>query len=519
MQVDNLNKLNISQYISELEKDGIAVEFAGAETAVEFTGADTVVEYISYDSRDVRPGTLFIAKGAHFKQAYLEDAIAKGATAYLSDQDYGVDIPLVKVNDLRRAMAVVAYTFFARPQDKLKIIGITGTKGKTTTSSALNEILRADAKGKGKKFPAFISSIYNYDGYEEVPSDLTTPETIELFYILHRAVSVGLETVVMEVSSQALKYHRVYGIEFEYGIFINIAPDHISDAEHSSFDDYFSSKLLLLERSKRVIVNLDTDYLDRVLAAYSGDELITVRLNDDKDSGETADYFIDKYEIVKNGMSFSSSKNFAGQIFATEAQGTYNILNFLIAMTVAEQLGVDTKYMQTGLDDLDISSRTTVVKNADETVVFLIDAAHNGLSFEAVYDSAEKFYADYRRVSVFGTVGNKAENRREEMAKASNEGHIEHVYLTQDDNDYESVEKINQEIISHLNPEKLTWNSTQTRDEAFALAYADAQRTYAEEGRQTLVLALGKGTENYMKINGEYKKFPGDKALIEAIID
>ncbi len=514
MNVDNLEKLELRTYLDVLRENSLLEEeFLLSELT------NSKVEYISYNSQDVREGTLFVCKGNNFQVKYLEQAIKSGAIAYVSEVDYSEElsfeykgIPLIKVNNIRRAMAHVAMHFFRNPQDSLKFIGVTGTKGKTTTASIINESLMAANKAAGKPRPAFVSSIYYYFGEEEQGADLTTPETFELYYILYKARENGLNTVVMEVSSQALKYDRAYGINYEYGLFLNIAPDHISPVEHPDFEDYLESKLLLLDRSDISILNLQTEYLDRVKEAAEGTRIISADI-DNKD----ADYTIDEFNAHTDGIDFKSNKNFPDIDFTSSVHGTYNLQNIALAMAVLDDMDIDMKYLQEGINNVDLSSRTTIVENEDKSVLFYIDAAHNGLSFEAVFESAKESYPDYKLVVVFGSVGNKAENRREEMAKASN-GNVSHVYVTRDDNDREDLAIINQDIISFLD-EELAYTNTTEREEAFRLAYQDALKEYEETGTKTAVLALGKGAELYMKIDGIFHDYIGDKALIEAIIE
>ena len=201
------------------------------------------VALVSYDSREVVPGTLFFCKGAHFKREFLADAARRGAFAYVSERAYPeVDLPCVLVKDMRRVIAPLAVKYFNDPSQKLRVAGITGTKGKSSTAYYLKYILDEYLAPKGQTC-GVISSIDTWDGVERFESHLTTPEPLELQKHFAHALASGMEYMVMEVSSQALKYHRTLGSRFAAAAYLNIGSDHISPIEHPDFEDYFHAKL------------------------------------------------------------------------------------------------------------------------------------------------------------------------------------------------------------------------------------------------------------------------------------
>ncbi|MDR2048419.1 MAG: UDP-N-acetylmuramoyl-L-alanyl-D-glutamate--L-lysine ligase, partial [Treponema sp.] len=223
---------------------------------------------LSCDSRDAGKGSLFFVKGLAFKEAYLTEAFAKGLEVYVAERLFeSVAGEAVIVTDVKKAMAVVAARFYGSPQEKLRLIAFTGTKGKTTAAYFTKHILDYST---GKK-TALVSTIdTTLDGVHYAKSQLTTPESLDLFRMMAAAVENGMKCMVVEVSSQAYKTDRVYGLRFDLGAFLNISPDHIGPVEHSSFEDYFFCKRQLLRNSNRVILNRNSDHFDRLLEETAG---------------------------------------------------------------------------------------------------------------------------------------------------------------------------------------------------------------------------------------------------------
>ncbi len=199
-------------------------------------GFDEPFSAITYDTRKVEPGTFLCCKG-RFKAEYLQGIDERGLAAYVSENDFSdaAQAPGLIVDDVRKAMALLSAEFYGRPQDQLKVVGITGTKGKTTTAYLAQAMLNGCSGGKC----ALFSSVDNcLDGHTYVESDLTTPESMDAFRMMREAVDNGMEYLVMEVSSQAYKVDRVFGLTFDVAAFLNISPDHISPIEHPTFEDY-----------------------------------------------------------------------------------------------------------------------------------------------------------------------------------------------------------------------------------------------------------------------------------------
>ena len=205
------------------------------------------IECLTYDTRALGANALFICKGAHFKEEYLRDALSRGAIAYVAERQHDTDAPCILVSDIRYSLVVLGQLFYDHVTDKLTSVGITGTKGKSTTAYYVRYILNDWLRAENKPECAILSSIDNYDGKGTEESHITTPEVLELYQHFENAYESGISHLVMEASSQALKYGRVRGITFDVGAFLNIGSDHISPIEHPDFEDYFASKLKIFD--------------------------------------------------------------------------------------------------------------------------------------------------------------------------------------------------------------------------------------------------------------------------------
>ena len=226
---------------------------------------DLTFSQLSYDSREVSDSTLFFAKGLNFKREFLADL---AIPFYVSEIDYEVSIPAIIVNDVKHAMSLIAMAFYDRPQDALKTLAFTGTKGKTTAAYFAKNILDTHNSGKTALFSTMETTL---DGKTFFKSQLTTPESLDLFRMMREAVSHGMTHLVMEVSSQAYKTSRVYGLTFDVGVFLNISPDHIGPIEHPTFEDYFYCKRQLLANARYAVVNAEMTHFDFVKSELTGE--------------------------------------------------------------------------------------------------------------------------------------------------------------------------------------------------------------------------------------------------------
>ena len=463
------------------------------------------VELVSCNSKEVVPGTLFVCKGAHFKPDFLAEAASRGAFAYVSETPYPqVGLPCLCTSDLRRAMAHLAVKYYNDPSRQLKVIGITGTKGKSTTAYYLKDILDGYlAPGRC----GVISSIGTYDGVEEFESHLTTPEPLELQKHFANALSAGLEYVVMEVSSQALKYHRSLCTDFAAACFLNIGYDHISPIEHTDFEDYFSSKLRIFQQGKVNCVNLDCDHAERVLAAAreAGKPLITFSQKD-----PSADVFADRVRKRGEDILFRVRTGRYEREFRLTMPGLFNVENALAAIAVCEGLEIPERFIYAGLERARVPGRMEVFASAGGTVTAIVDYAHNRMSFEALFRSARAEYPGRRIVTVFGCPGLKALDRRRDLGEISGK-YSDLVVLTEEDSGEEDTLSICGQIAAHVAEQGCKYLIEPNRGEAIRQAILSCREP-------SVLLITGKGEETRQKRGREYIDTPSDVDYVHAFL-
>ncbi len=484
-----MKKQTIQFYIEQLKAEDLLVSASG--------NTDALIEYLTFDSRKVSAGTLFICKGAHFKAEYLEDSVKKGAVCYVSENEYEVkDVTALIVKDIRKAMSVLAISYYGKLSDSLHMIGVTGTKGKSTITYFTKYIFDEWLLGTGKKRIAVCSGITNYDGFTEAESQLTTPENLPLFEHMNNALESGIEYMVMEVSSQGLKYGRVDGIDYEVACFNNIGEDHISPVEHPDFEDYFSSKLKIFKQARHACINMDSDYYERIAEAATDVPTLTYSIDN-----ETADIY--GYNITSdNGqVEFDvRGKDFEEHVVLA-AFGSINVINALAAIAIAVTIGVPMQYIKAGLSKAVTPGRMQVFRSKGGKHIGLVDYAHNKLSYEMLLTSIRKEFPDKDIVMVFGSSGGKAFNRREVLGTEAGK-YCKHVYLTEDDGAEEDVHAICEEIAKYLGP-NCSYEIIEDRPAAL-------RKAIRESDENTIVIAAGKAMESFQKRGDHSVKIESD---------
>ena len=476
---------SIDFYIEKLSAEGLIKEKKITNT--------NDIEFISYNSRDIKKNTLFICKGAHFKAEYLSSAIESGAVCYLSETKYdGADCDYVLVSDIRRAMGIIVNIYYDNVWKKIKLTGITGTKGKSTTAYFVKYILDEYEKELNRPQSGIISSINTYDGVESFESHLTTPEPLDLHRHFKNAADSGLDFVTMEVSSQALKYDRVYGVIFDVGCYLNIGEDHISDIEHPDFDDYFYSKMKLFEQTKTACVSLDTLRREEVLAAAKKSERVITFSTEDK----TADIYAYNIKKVGNDTSFMVHTSEFDSEFILTIPGLFNVQNALAAIAICTALGIPEHYMYVGLMKARSSGRMEIYQNTDNSVIVIVDYAHNKLSFENLYSSVLKEFPGRKIYTVFGCPGYKAYQRRHDLGMLSGK-YSDKVYITEEDPGEEPLINICREIAENVSAADGEYEIIEDRGEAIKNAIFNA------DGK-SVVLITGKGNETRQKRGTAY---------------
>lgn len=496
-------KHTLNDYIALLEERGLLAAPVPAEL-----GRSATVELVSYDSRKVVPGTLFICKGAHFKAEFLKMAQDRGAIAYVSERPYpDADLPCVLVRDMRLTIAPLADLFYDHPSGRLNVIALTGTKGKSTAAYYLKYILDEYQAERNRPESGILSTIITDDGVERFESHITTPEPLELQRHLAHAAGAGLDYLVMEASSQALKYHRTLCTDFAAACFLNIGIDHISPVEHPDFEDYFASKLRIFQQGAVNCVNLDCDHAGRVLEAAkaAGRPVITFSQRD-----EHADIYAAQVRKWGGDILFRVRGRDLDREFRLTMPGLFNVENALAAIAVCQGLGIPQRCVYAGLEKARVPGRMEVYSNADETITAIVDFAHNRMSFENLCRSARAEYPGRRVVSVFGSVGSKAQDRRQDLGEIGGQ-YSDLVVVTEDDSEGEDTLDICREIASFVEKQGCPCTIEPNRGEAIRQAVLGCRKP-------TILLIAGKGDETYQKRGNEYVETPTDAEYVQSFL-
>lgn len=495
----------LQQYIGMLDKENLLVGILTVgEYEIEW---NKVIKDVSYNSKEIKKDGIFICKGANFKYEYLLDAIKNGIAAFICDIEHSKDtairaasdsIPMIVVSDIRKAISKLSAMYFNYSWKDLKIIGITGTKGKSTTACMIKAILD---KYQGREI-GFSSGIYTYDGIEHVKSKkLTTPETIELHRILDNATKSGCNYLTMEVSSQGLKYDRVLDLDYEIGCFLNISKDHISAAEHSDMDDYLTSKLKLFKKAKIGLVNIDMDptYVDRI--------------REEAEKYCKKVIYINEPAIVEGPgyIDIETYLNGKTEKFRVNIGGVYNGINAVCAINVCNELGVPIDIMRDALETVVVPGRMEhyVIKDGVDVIV---DCAHNKMSYEGLFRYANVQYQGRKKYFLFGCVGDKAYNRRKEAAKILDK-YADFAVITERDPGKEPVLDICNEIYNYVeNKDKA--RIVTDRDEAVKTILDDAVKA-----GNSIVLLCGCGSDAYVKRGNKLIEFDTDGDRVKEYIE
>ena len=537
-------KVTIQDFIDALGMEGLLTSVGGEPSCSAIMALYTVPEMnelgatavkgVTYNSMEAAEGSLFVVKGAHFKEQYLNDAIEKGAVCYVRedpDASDTVSCRLVSdeeasaagkriierakdscldifVKDIRKAMPVIAETFYGKLSDDLCMVGITGTKGKSTTAYFMRYILDDYMADTGGRRSAICSGIDNYDGVIEEESHLTTPEIMELYQHMNNALKSGISYMTMEVSSQALKYDRVTGIEFAAGAFLNIGSDHISAIEHPDFNDYLEAKLRLFGHCRRACINLDCEEQERIKAA-SEDCPYVITFSQEDDKADVYGYDVKSCEgkvtFRARGRSIEGYEDFDEE-FALGTFGTINVENALAAISLSSLLGVPVKYVKSGLAKANSPGRMEVFYSEDGKRIAIVDYAHNKLSYEKFFETIRGEFPGKRMMIVFGCPGGKAFARREELGTIA--GHnCSYSIITEEDYGEEDVNKICREIAGFVEAAGGRCEIITDRVEAIKKAI-----TLMDD--DTILFLPGKGRETREKRGIRYIDTPSDADVV-----
>ena len=464
---------------------------------------DVEVTEVVNDSRKVTAGCLFLCiVGANFDgHDAAPGAVEAGAKVLVVSKDIDLpadaDVTVIKVADTRYAMAFISAAYFGNPADDMKIIGVTGTKGKTTTTYIVKSIL----ENAGHKV-GLVGTIEAIIGDKVIPADNTTPESYTIQKYFAEMVEAGCDCVVMEVSSQGLMLHRTAGIPFEIGIFTNLGRDHIGPNEHKDFDDYKRCKGLLFKQCKLGIANVDDKYFKDV---FKGS---TCKIETFGFSPE-ADLRAENVELVSRPGYLGVAYHVAGVMdFDVEIDipGEFSVYNSLTAIAVCRHFNVPVEKIKDALKVAKVKGRIEMVKVSDDFTL-MIDYAHNAMALESLLHTLRD-YNPGRIVTVFGCGGNRSKLRRYEMGEVS--GRLADLTIITSDNPRDEEP---QAIIDDIKVgmAKTEGKYVEIPDRKEAIAYAIH---HGEPG--DIVVLAGKGHEDYQEIKG--KKYPMDERVLIADI-
>ena len=468
---------------------------------------DIEIKKITNDSRNVSEGDMFIAIKGFEKDGhnYIQDAIASGAKVILIQEDMlkqiipliPNEVTLITAPDSREATAICACNYYDNPSRKLQLIGITGTKGKTTTTFMIKSILEKQGIKTG-----LIGTIYAYSGSKKLEDSVrTTPDSIKLQELLAKMVEDGCQACVMEVSSQSLKLHRVDGCDFNIGIFTNFYEDHISEKEHPNMEDYFNSKLKLFKMCKYGFINIDDINTIKIPKLVPQCIIKTYGIDNE------CDMLAKDITITNSYVDFRVKINGKNERIKTDIPGRFSVYNSLASICVAEKLGCSTENIKEALETVKVPGRSELVDNKLGLTI-MIDYAHTPESLESILQ-AVKSYTRGRVISVFGCGGDRDKAKRPNMGAIS--GKIaNYTIITSDNPRTENPETIISQIEEGIKKTKGNYECITNRTDAIKKAIKMANKN-------DIIVLAGKGHESYQEINNQKIDYDERKIVKEII--
>ena len=467
---------------------------------------DIEISKLAYDSRKVEPNSLFIAiKGFDSDgHDYISQAIEKGASAILLENVEKIknialpeDVTFIICPDTRLSLALCSCNFYGNPSRKFKLIGVTGTKGKTTTTYMIKKLLEAGGKKVG-----LIGTIENYIGEDSLGESVrTTPESLELQEMFAKMVDQKVEFVVMEVSSQALKLGRVIGSNFDVGVYTNFSKEHISAKEHTDMEDYFNSKMKLFSMCQTAFINID-DFRGARVKREAKAQVKTYGIDNN------CDLLAKDITITNIGVDFKARLGDRNERIKVDIPGRFSVYNSLAAISVALFYGVEPEKIKTALENIKIPGRSELVPNKKELSI-MIDFAHSPESLQSILQ-AVKTYTKGRVIVVFGCGGDRDKGKRPLMGEIA--GRIaDYSIITSDNPRSEKPEDIIKDIEEGISKTKGKYEIIVDRNFAIEKAIKMANK-------KDIIILAGKGHETYQEINGT--KYPyNEREIIKEIID
>ena len=464
---------------------------------------DIEITELINDSRKVTDGSVFVCISGAVSDghAYVQEVADKGAAAVIVEKDVEApeDLTVIRVEDTRYALALMSCAYFGYPAEKLKVIGITGTKGKTTTTYMVKSIL----EGVGHKV-GLIGTIEAIIGDKTIPANNTTPESYTIQKYFAQMVDAGCDSVVMEVSSQGLMLHRTAGIPFEIGIFTNLGEDHIGPNEHKDFEDYKRCKGLLFRQCRIGIANVDDPWYEDVFRGATC-QVETFGFSEKEDLRATNVEHISRPGYLGVKYHVNGLMDFDVEI---DIPGDFSVYNSLTAIAVCRHFAVPEDHIQQALKVAKVKGRIEMIKVSDDFTL-MIDYAHNAMALESLLLTLRDYHPE-RIVTVFGCGGNRSKTRRYEMGEVA--GRLsDFTIITSDNPRFEEPQAIIDDII--IGMEKTDGSYIAICDRKEAIKYA------IEHGQPGDVIILaGKGHETYQEIKG-VKYDMDERVLIQEVLE
>lgn len=443
---------------------------------------DTEISSITDDTRKVKQGSLFFCiKGGNFDgHSAAAEMLEKGAAAVVCEYDLGLGDKQVITADSRRLYGEVCAAWFAHPERKMTFIGVTGTNGKTTTTSIIKHILMTTGHKTG-----LIGTIQNEIGSEILHTENTTPLAFEYMEVLAKMAEAGCEYVVMEVSSFALVQKRIGSTHFKLAVFTNLTQDHLD--YHKDMEDYYQAKKLLFDMCDTAIINIDDEYGDRLYDEVNCNKIsfcINKRL---------ADYKADAVHIKSTGNKFALLSSSGIMFINSRIPGMFNVSNMTAAIAVCMKLGIDTDSIVNAVENYNgVKGRCEIIPTGRDFTV-ICDYAHTPDAIENILRSVKE-YTDNRLVCLFGCGGNRDAAKRPKMAQAAAK-YADRLIVTSDNPRNEVPEEIIKDILVGLEKTDIPYDVVVDRKEA---VFHGLQ--IAEKG--DIIVLAGKGHEDYQILAG-----------------
>lgn len=462
---------------------------------------DTEISDIIYDSRKIVPNCVFVClKGSTVDgHKFAKEAIQNGATAVVYEEELDLlDTTCIKVENARAALASMSANFFNHPASEITTIGITGTKGKTTTTYMIKSILEQEGLKTG-----VIGTIGITIGDKVIKTDNTTPESYEIQKYMRKMIDAGCKAVVMEASSLGLKWNRLDSFTFDYGVFMNLSSDHIGTDEHETFEEYVRCKSMLFRKCKLGIINIDDEsYKDIIEEHTCNIETFGFSKN--------ADIVMYNRKLIYRpgylGVHFDTDGKFNISV-DVGTPGKFSVYNATAAIAVCKNLNVSDNSIKAGLKNFKVSGRVEII-DVPGNYTLIIDYAHNEISMENILKTLKE-YNPKRLITLFGSGGDRSKQRRFDMGEVS--GKLSDLSILTDDNPrFENVMDILDDI--EVGVKRVNGKYVKIPDRAEAIKYC---MDIARDG--DIIVLAGKGHEDY-QIVGDRKVHFSEREIIEEIL-